>query len=345
MGSYLRCVNLGASCRGHKNLTEKTLVGYMNSGNEAWQQLTGWHIPLYQPAGHKKEPQLHRFVADIMDQRRAWKQPKQKREPYTFAMFEALAKHLGAAHSFDRLVHLSIEFAVFDWSRLGIHTGSRLSEYGQSKPRRGEPIARIPFDSDAGEWAGLPLAFLRSDFTLYDEQLVRRSHPECIADLKLAAFVHIRFRYDKSVNNFTVRKFQRQSGSILCPVKAVLSILERADLLGIPTNEPLGAFRPQDAAAREYSFLNGTHVKDVMQQAVRWAYPDPNHYMRLHEHLVMSHSNRVTAAVALFNAGVPIPVIAHRLRWSVDSVTFYLRDCFRAIGPLTQKAVQGAYLN
>jgi hypothetical protein len=59
----------------------------------------------------------------------------------------------------------------------------------------------------------------------------------------------------------------------------------------------------------------------------------------------MSHSNRITAAVALYNAKVSIPVIAFRLRWCVDSVTFYLRDCFKAIGPLTEAAIHGAYLN
>jgi hypothetical protein len=26
-------------------------------------------------------------------------------------------------------------------------------------------------------------------------------------------------------------------------------------------------------------------------------------------------------------------------------VTFYLRDCFKAIGPLTEAAIHGAYLN
>lgn len=279
-----------------------------------------------------------------MEQRRAWKQPRQKREPFTSDMFDALAKLL-AVHDASNYVFLSVDFAVFDWTRLGLHTGSRLGEYGQSKRKKGELFARVPFEEDAGEWAGSPLAFIRNDFTLYDTNLCRHSHSACLADIRLAAYVHVRFRYDKSVNNFTIRKFKRQSGSILCPVKAVLSILRRADMLGVPENFPIGVYRSVGAPAGGFSFLNGTDVKNVMQKACVLAYPDPSHYMRLHAHLLQSHSNRVTAAVALFNAGVPIPVIAHRLQWNVESVTFYLRDCFRAIGPLTQKAILGASLN
>ena len=56
-----------------------------------------------------------------------------------------------------------------------------------------------------------------------------------------------------------------------------------------------------------------------MQHACRLAYPDPNHYLWLHIHCIMAHSNRVTAAIALYNLE-----IAHRLRWSVESVEHYL---------------------
>ena len=82
-----------------------------------------------------------------------------------------------------------------------------------------------------------------------------------------------------------------------------------------------------------------------MQQACILAYPDPNHYLRLHIHLLMSHSNRITAAVVLHNAGEEPPIIAFRLRWSVETVRFYLRDCFKAIGRLTEQALRGATLN
>jgi hypothetical protein len=83
-------------------------------------------------------------------------------------------------------------------------------------------------------------------------------------------------------------------------------------------------------------------------RTMRWAcieaHPDPDHFMRRNIHLLHSHSNRITAAVALHNADVPMEIIAARLRWSVESVKFYLRDCFRAIGQLTERAINGASL-
>ena len=55
-------------------------------------------------------------------------------------------------------------------------------------------------------------------------------------------------------------------------------------------------------------------------------------------------SNRVTAAVALSNAGMDIDAIAYRLRWSPPSVTHYLRECSTAIDTLTEKAITGAMI-
>ena len=128
-------------------------------------------------------------------------------------------------------------------------------------------------------------------------------------------------------------------------MRAVTSLLTRADRLGIPTAFPIGAFRPFGAPPGQFVFLTGKDVAEVMQAACIRAYPNPDHYLRRNIRLLQSHSNRVTAAVALSNAGVPIDIIAARLRWNVESVKFYLRDCFRAIGPLTEKAIIGALLS
>ena len=56
----------------------------------------------------------------------------------------------------------------------------------------------------------------------------------------------------------------------------------------------------------------------------------------------MSHSLRVTACVALAAAGLSHEQIAFRLRWSVPSVQFYLRDSEADIGKYTNAAVRGA---
>ena len=43
--------------------------------------------------------------------------------------------------------------------------------------------------------------------------------------------------------------------------------------------------------------------------------------MRVHLSRIVTHSNRVTAVVALSQAGVPFDDIAFRLRWSPASVS------------------------
>jgi hypothetical protein len=74
--------------------------------------------------------------------------------------------------------------AIFDWTRLGVFTGSRLGEYGQSKPHKGELFAKVPDSADAGVWANTPLAFIRSDFTFstpVDAPLLKVTSLFCIA--------------------------------------------------------------------------------------------------------------------------------------------------------------------
>jgi len=303
------------------------------------------YVPLYEPTAGKTQQKLVTFLADILEQRRAWKQPKQKKEPYMYEMFVALSDFLLLLQKSDAKTFLQVEWSVLDWSRLGCHTGSRLGEYGQSKPKKGQLFATMPDSPNAGEWAGRPIAFIRDDFSLFDDSQIRQSTAECLEKLELAIYVHIRFRFDKSPNKFIIGKFRRIPGSLLCPVKAVLSILRRADLLGVPDEYPLGAFRPKSSAPNHFAFLNGEHVQQTMQLACRLVYLDPRHYMRLNIHLIMSHSNRVMAAVALHNAGVQEEVIAHCLNWTMESVKFYIRDCFNAVGSLTLKAIKGAFYN
>ena len=80
-----------------------------------------------------------------------------------------------------------------------------------------------------------------------------------------------------------------------------------------------------------------------MQQTSITVYPNPNHYLCLNVKRLTAHSLHVTACVALHYAGVSAEDIAFRLRWNVDSVKFYLRDCSNDIGPLLIAAVLNAY--
>jgi hypothetical protein len=86
-------------------------------------------------------------------------------------------------------------------------------------------------------------------------------------------------------------------------------------MLGIPGDFPIGAFCMPSQQSGEFTFIKGgDNVKRVMQEACVLGHPAPNHYMRKNIHLIQSHSNRVTAAVAMFNAGIP--------RWKLLRIVF-----------------------
>jgi hypothetical protein len=279
---------------------------------------------------------LHPLLTDLITSQRTWSKPQKKKEPFTYAIFDYL--HAGvtqaARHNIQTLLERTA--AVFDWTGLGLHTGSRLGEYGQSKPEKGSAFARVP----QGPCAGQALAFVKEDFVYFDDAGHLVSHTTLLEKPNRAATFHITFRYDKSATNHSVRKYTRATNSFLCPIARSLSILRRAHALGVPSGYPLGVFRADDSGA--FIFLAGKDIQHVMRTACKAAYPDATHYMRLNINRLVSHSNRVTAAVALRAAGISIEDIAYRLRWKAASVETYLRECYQAIGDITQKAITGA---
>jgi hypothetical protein len=101
---------------------------------------------------------------------------------------------------------------------------------------------------------------------------------------------------------------------------------------------PLGIFV---GANRQTYTIRGTHVKTFLHEACLHAYPDTNNYFRRNIKLFQAHSIRITACVALDNAGVAHEDIAFRLRWNSDAIKGYLRDCFRHVGELTARTVAG----
>lgn len=146
-----------------------------------------------------------------------------KRSPIRTACFRA-------ALSKDTMsVFLSKEYAVWDWLRLGVFTGSPLSKYAQSRLRKHQQFQTIPVNDETGVWGGKPLAFIRSDFQFFDHNESLISH-KLLSNLHrrgLVRSVHVRFRYDKGAENFSVRKYSATDDSILDPVNAVVSLLHQ----------------------------------------------------------------------------------------------------------------------
>jgi hypothetical protein len=92
---------------------------------------------------------------------------------------------------------------------------------------------------------------------------------------------------------------------------------------------------PMDGAWTSHSKVHGT--------LLHLAHPDIDHHLCWHIKCLMAHCLRVTAAVALFNSGEDKHLIAFQLRWNSDAVRIYLQDCYKSIGTLTARALQGAF--
>jgi hypothetical protein len=201
----------------------------------------------------QKRVHLHPYIREQLAQRAAWSQPRPKKEPYTIDMFKALESFV-KSQSDGMDAFLAVEYAVYDWTRLGLFTGSRIAEYAQTRLKATDRYNAIPTTSDAGVWAGQALAFIRADFTFYTEQheLIELAYLHRAYLKGKVVAVHIRFRFDKSPRNFSIRKFQRTDDPILDPVAAAVSCIHRADLLRIPLWEPIGVF---GAVNRSPAFL------------------------------------------------------------------------------------------
>jgi hypothetical protein len=283
-------------------------------------------------------PKLLPFLADRIAQRRKWQKPREKREPYTLAMLHTLHGMVLTATSLDVRANLGLHALVFDVIRLGLFTGSRVGEYAQTKGPSAT-IHRIPSSHADPAERGKPVAFVASDFVFLDTQ--GRLQPPSAFWLRpeLAAELRIQFRHDKSGRNFTTRRFG-PGKQWLCPIRAALSLLCRAKFLRIPANDPICAYTaPSDPS---HTFLRDRDVTRTMRQICVATYPDPCHVLRTRLSCFVSHSNRVTAAVALQKAGLSIDAIAFRLRWQPASVSHYLRECTDDADAFTTAAIHGA---
>ena len=342
LGTFVREVKLGYNKKQLTDMTADTIRGYLTSAHRYLELLLGRHIPIMDPNHGGKSQRYHPFLSEQLADRRRWTKPKPRYEPYTVEMFVSLEQYLSTfKDSLSSFV--SLEHCVYDWARLGVFTGSRLGEYGQSQLLAGRSFNTIPHNHDVPEQhRGEPLAFVASDFTFYDEnfiQIPHRSvfHRHCKGQVK---FVEILWRYDKSASNFVRRKFAVTGHPIFDPVDAAVSIIQRQLFLEVPSTHPIGVW---SSSPSQFRFLKDREVTKIMRKACEWAYPDPKHYMRLHIKRIVPHSNRVTAAVCLQQGGASNDEIAFKLRWHLTSVPTYLRDCFQAVGDTLAKSVQGVF--
>ena len=318
----------------------KTLMMHLNAACLFLEQATGLTIPLKETTGDK-HPKLLDIFADIFSLSQKWREPKAKREAFTWKIFEALQEMVREETEEDITCFLDLVATVFDWLCLGCFTGCRPGEYAQTEANSGQ-YSKVPNNVAAGPWGGYATAFVKEDFTFLDKDThVLPNDWTTLKRPKKVFELHVRWRFDKSKNNFIIRKYRRGSG-FLCPLEASLSILRRALILKVGEKEPLAVYRK--GTRGRYTYLRSSEIIQTVRDACVRAYPDPNHFLRLNSDRLVAHSNRVTAAVALKLKGWTEEAIADRLRWTVQSVKHYLRESSQLIGDMTASAIAGAML-
>jgi len=275
-----------------------------------------------------------------------WGSPQAKREPYTHQMLRTFYTQARDRVRQNPSQHLSRFVAVFDWIRLSLFMGSRGSEYCQTSTRR-HSFSKVATDAAAGAHAGEPIAFILSDFRFLTDTELIVTPLDGLLNPALVKELQICFRFDKSPINGHWRKFRRTGHHYLCPVLAGLSIVQRYTQLRVPHNEPLGVYQwtPTTKCDRTYTFLRADEVIRIMRDLVTVAHPNPSHYLCQPDRLrcIDCHSARVTACVALSEGNATVEQIAHKLRWNVESVKHYMRDCSRTVGASTAKVIQGFF--
>ena len=224
-------------------LAPGSLVGYINSAT-AWLQTK---LGLVCSDVTTK----HSMIADVLLEAHKWRKPKPKREPYTYKMFQTLHARIDKKRRTHAPALYEREAAVYDWARLSVYTGSRSGEYAQTVGTTTEP-SRVPDAPVAQEWAKEPIAFVASDFTFFSADSRRITLKEILENPNLAHELHVRFRYDKSGRNFTIRKFRRGKG-LLCPIDAAISILLRAAALKVHQGILSGSTTTRDPKAQQRS--------------------------------------------------------------------------------------------
>jgi hypothetical protein len=106
-------------------------------------------------------------------------------------------------------------------------------------------------------------------------------------------------------------------------------------------NEPVGVYAPLGVSS--YCFLRDYHIPPILRAMCVWAYPNATHYLCIHIHHLVSHSNRVTVAVCLKMGGTPDEEIAFWLCWNIATIPTYLWEYFQEVGTIMAATLQGAF--
>ena len=199
--------------------------------------------------------------------------------------------------------------AVYDWTALGASAGFRRVEYAQTSRRKVAKVLLQLCQDDDPFWQ--PYAFTANDFVFLDEHLrPLRGKSRC-----RAAFVRLRWRTQKNLNNGESKLFAKASDARLCPVLAALRIILRFERIG-RHDGVLGI------SAKGY--LTDSVITKELRLAAAVVLGEEATTEELRKYT--PHLIRICACVLLHERGHSGVFIKDRLRWRSDTYMDYLRD-------------------
>jgi hypothetical protein len=273
LGAFIHAAaNEGFSKTRALTLTAATISGHLRAARDWLAAELGVVVDISADNGTSKQ---HLFLADTLAARQAWTAPKPKQEPFTLDMFTYMFDDISKCAAAKPSILFDLNAAIFDWTRLGTFTGSRVSEYAQTLARKGT-FSRVPDSLDAGNWKNTLIAFIFSDFTFLTKagRVVPHNWLQQLGHT--VHELHNRFRFDKSLRNFTIRKFRRSGHHFRCPILGGISVISRAIALQVPPNEPIGVYRTSNKGT--YTFLRSYDIITRMQAVCRLAHPDKDSF-------------------------------------------------------------------
>ena len=249
-----------------------------------------------------------------------WQAAKDVKAPVSLLMIYTMAAR-AVHHHCD-----SDAAAVYDWTALGASAGFRRVEYAQLT-RKKVAMVLVQLTQDGAPFKQ-PYAFTVGDFIFLDEHMRPvRGKARC-----RAAFVRIRWRTQKNLNNGETKLFAKAPDARVCPVLAALRIILRFERIG-NANGVLGVskngYLTADAITRELRMAAAVVLgEEVTKEELQQYTP---------------HSIRICACVLLHEKGHSGVFIKDRLRWRSDTYMDYLRDTPRLARQHADSLSQSVY--
>jgi len=245
----------------------------------------------------------------VLDEHGRWEKMPNRREPLTKTMVKA-------QHAYCRTARYSRftgeQAAMRDWLTFGIFSGVRRGEWAMESAN----LATLVFGPDE-----LPRQFCMHDLVFYGPGRSVMDNDDAV-HIATAASVDVTWRFQKNKDNGqTITFTPNPDDEELCPVRALLNIRRRAQLLGLAMDHPLAAY--DVASKRGPAVIHSGTIRRCLRRLAKSCYG-----ITKAEDLALytSHSIRVGACVALHIAGKATEFIQSALRWRSDAFKMYLRN-------------------